>query len=181
VSWEGGGNYGDFPFGSWYRWTNRFAANQTTNARYWMGMGSVCNGGVGQNGTAILTSTAYATDTPNKSTVGFWYSAGTTADWQAAAITAGSSVGTQTNVDTHVAIDTNPHTFETVPVISGGSLSGYNYFIDHALVATITTSLPSGIYGGTCDPFAETFWTGDNKNTANAVSGTFYYMALSLR
>jgi hypothetical protein len=176
------GNFGTIPFGSWYRWTHRFAANQTTNARYWMGVGSFCNGGTGGNGTAVANSTAYANDTPNKSTIGFRFSAGVDTTWQAVAITAGASSGSQTTANTEVAIDTNPHTFEIIPVVSSaGVLSAYLYFIDHVQVASITTNIPSGIYTGSCDPFGMPFWTGDNKNTANVVSGTFYYMTLSLR
>jgi hypothetical protein len=182
ISWGSNANFGTFPFGSFYRWTHRFAANQTTNARYWMGLGSFCNGGTGQDGTAILSTAAYATDTPNKSTVGFRYSAGTDTTWQAVSITAGASSGAQTTVSTTVAIDTNPHTFEVVPVIAAGALTAYNYLIDHIQVATISTNLQTGIGNASaCDGFAMMFWTGDNKNTANVVSGSFYYMMMPLR
>jgi hypothetical protein len=175
-------NYGTIPFGSWYRWTHRFAANQSVNVRYWMGVGCYCNGGTGNDGTVILSSAAYATDTPNKSTIGFRYSAGTDTTWQAVCITSGVSAGTQTTVNTGIPIDTNVHTFETLPVVSAaGVLSSINFAIDRVIVASIATNIPSGLYTGTCGCFGMPFWTGDNKNTANSISGTYYYMMLSLR
>lgn len=169
ASWQANGNYGAFGIGSFYRWSFRFAAGQTTNARYWMGLGVFFVGGTGNNGANLTGSTAYATDTPTKSTVGFRYSATTDTTWQAVAVTAGGSL---TTVSTVVAIDTNPHTFE---MTTTGTV--VTYFIDHNQVAQISTNVPSGLLGG--NSFAEMFWTGDNKNTANAVSGTHYWMALS--
>jgi hypothetical protein len=172
-----GGNYGTYGLASFYRWTMRFAAVSTANVRYWMGLGVFFNGGTGGNtvgnGAPAISSAAYATNTPNKSTVGFRYSAGTDTAWQACAVTAGSSVGTQTCTSTGVALDTNPHFFE---MTTTGTV--VTYFIDHTLVATVSTNVPP-IALTCCETQAVTFWTGDNQNTANAVAATHYWMAIS--
>jgi len=172
VDYEAGANLGDFGIGSFYKWSFRFAAGYTTSVRYWMGMGVYFIGGTGANGTALLGTTAYATDTPNKSTVGFRFSAGTDSTWQACAVTAGSSSGTQTCTSTGVTPDTNPHLFE---MTTTGTV--VTYYIDHVQVATVSTNVPSGLLGG--NSAALMFWTGDNKNTSNNISGTHYYMTLS--
>lgn len=167
-----GGNFGTYSISTFYRWTFQFAAGQTTNVRYWMGLGTFYNGGTGANGAATVGSTAYATNTPNKSTTGFRYSAGTDTTWQACAVTATVTVGAMTCQPTGVSIDTNPHLFE---MTTSGGTTVY-YFIDHALVATVSSNVqPPGSYNA----LAETFWTADNQNTANAVSGTFYWIGVA--
>jgi hypothetical protein len=101
-----------------------------------------------------------------QSFVGFRYSGGTDSFWQAV-----TNDGTsQTTVATTVAIDTNPHTFEIV-----WTGSSYIFIIDRVVVATISTTIPAANLTG-----AVMFWTGDNKNTNTAVSGTFYHMIETL-
>lgn len=161
---------------AFYRFSTKFAAGGTTNVRYWMGWGCYNNSGTGGNTATITGTTAYATDTPNKTTIGFRYSAGTDTHWQAVTVVAGASVGSQTTVDTGITPDTNPHLFEMTTNAAG---SAVNFFIDSALVATITTNLPNPATNG--NAWGDPFFTGDNKNTNNAISATFYYTQIALK
>jgi hypothetical protein len=170
-----GGSYGSYAFMSFYQWLMRAAVTQTTHARYWMGLACWNNGGTGTDGTSILSSTRYATDTPNCSTLGFRYSAGTDTTWKAVAITSGSSTPTTTVVDTGVAIDKNIHVFS----MKGNGLT-ITYFIDGNLVATITGGGVPPL-SKTTDGLAAIFCTGDNQDTNTAVGINFYYMDLSLK
>ena len=156
---------------AFYRFTARLSFGGITNARYWLGLGCYHNTGAGNNGVVINNSTAYAADTPNKTTLGFRYSAGTDTHWQAVSANAG---GSQTTVDTGVTPDTNPHTWEMTTNAAGTAV---NFLIDGAVVATITTNLP--IPANAQDSFGDMFWTADNENTANAVSAIFYFMQIS--
>lgn len=157
---------------AFYRWTLKIKIGNLTNVRYWMGLGCWNSTGAGNNGVGILGTTAYAADTPNKTTLGFRFSAGTDTHWQAVAAVAG---GSQTTVDTGVTPDTtNIHIYEMTTNPAGTSVF---YFIDNILVATITTNLPNPASGG--DSWGDMFWTGDNKNSATSVSAIQYYMQLS--
>ena len=158
---------------AFYRWTLKLKIGQTTNARFWCGLGSFNSTGAGNNTQAILGTTAYAADSPNKTTLGFRYSSTTDTHWQAVAAVAG---GSQTTTDTGITPDTNPHIFEMATNAAGTSIF---YFIDGVQVATISTNLPSPASGA--DSWGNMFITGDNKNTANAVAITFYGMQISLK
>lgn len=171
------GNNSAFGILAFYRFSMRLAIGNTTNARYWLGLGNWNTGsGTGNNNVVILNTAAYASDSPNKTTLGFRFSGTTDTHWQAVALTANNSGGAQTTVDTGITPDTNPHLFEMTTNRTGTSIQ---YFIDSALVATITTNLPNP--SSTFDSLAEPFWCGDNKNTATAIAGTFYWMELSLK
>lgn len=160
-----------------YRFSARLQINDLSGTvRYWHGLACRNSGGTGNNGTAIVGTTAYAADIPNKSTLGFRYSSTTDTHWQAIAIIAGASVPTDTIVDTGITPDTNVHLFEMAMNAAGTSV---NYFIDSVLVATIATNIPLASSGGNGN--GDIFFTGDNKNTATAVSETFYSMQLSLK
>jgi hypothetical protein len=161
---------------AFYRWSYRAAMGNTTSVRYWMGLGCHTGGGTGNNGANIVGTTAYASDTPNKSTEGFRYSSTTDTHWQAVVITAGTSSGSQTTVDTGVAPDTNVHLFEMTPNAAGTSIL---FWIDGNLVATISTNLPPPANG--VNSWGDLFFTGDNKNTATAITETFYSMQISLK
>lgn len=157
---------------NFYRFTMKFQLGGITNARYWLGLACWnASSSLGNNTAGILGTTAYATDTPNKTTLAFRYSSGTDTHWQAVADVAG---GSQTTVDTGIVPDANIHLFE-MTVNSAGT--AVNYFIDTVLVATITTNLPIPAQGK--DSWGDVFWTGDNKNTANSVAANFYLMQIS--
>jgi hypothetical protein len=166
------GNNSQFGMLAFYRYTLKFSLNQLTNVRYWMGLACWNSTSArGNNSQDILATTAYASDTPNKTTLGFRFSAGTDTHWQAVAIVAG---GAQTTVDTGVTPDLNIHLFEMVTNITGTAVI---YLIDGVVVATITTNLP--IPSQAADSWGEFFWCVDNKNTAHAASGNFYYFQIS--
>lgn len=166
---SGGGNFGNWGIGHFYAWANRWAAGGTTNVRYWQGV-TVFNSALGgTGGVDVLGTTSLATDTPLRGTVGFRYSSGVDTTWQAVAET---TAGGQTLVNTGIAIDTNPHTF----AITTTGLAA-TYYIDGAQVATISTNMPDPTLGN--NSAAYIFWTGDNKNTANSVSGTLYWMSIT--
>jgi hypothetical protein len=168
------GNNSMGPITAFYRYSVRLSLGETTNSRFWIGLGDwTSSGGTGNNGTAIFGTTAYAADSPNKSTIGFRYSSGTDTNWQAVVATAG---GSQTTVDTGVAADTAVHLFEIAPNAAGTSLF---FLIDRTVVATISTNIPPVGNGG--NSVMTLFWTGDNKNTNNAISATFYSMQMSLK
>jgi hypothetical protein len=158
---------------AFYRLSLRAAIGNTSNARYWFGLGCFNSTGTGNNSLGIVGTTAYAADTPNKSTVGFRYSAGTDTHWQAVSAVAG---GSQTTTDTGVTPDTNVHLFEMTTNSTGTTIF---YFIDTVLVATISTNLPSPASGG--NSWGSLFFTGDNKNTNTATNLTFYSMQISLK
>lgn len=158
---------------AFYRWTLKWAAGNTTSVRYWMGLGCFNSSGTGSNTAGILSSTAYANDTPNKTTLGFRFSAGTDTHWQAVSINAG---GSQTTVDTGITPDTNVHLFEMTTNATGTSVF---FLIDALLVATITTNLP--IVANTSNSWGNMFWSGDNKNTNTAISGTQYGWNIALK
>ena len=156
---------------AFYRYTAKLALGNLTNSRYWIGIGCWNNGGLGNNPLNILGTTAYAADVPNKTTLAFRFSAGTDIHWQAVSAVA---AGSQTTVDTGITPDLNIHLFEMTTNATGTAV---NYFIDGALVATITTNLPIPSQGA--NALGDIFWSGDNKNTNTAASVTFYYMQIS--
>ena len=163
------GNNSLGPVVAFYRYSLRLAIGQTTNSRFWIGLGDyTSSGGIGNNGAAIFGTTGYAADSPNKSTIGFRYSAGTDTNWQAVVCTANGGSGAQTTVNTGVPADTNSHLFEFAPNAAGTSIT---FFIDHASVATISTNIPPVGNGG--NSVMTMFWVGDNKNTNNAMNATF--------
>jgi len=161
---------------TFYRWTQKIQFSTCTSARYWMGLSSLDNSGTGNNNLNPVNSVAYATNTPNKTTLGFRFSAGTDSFWQIVSINAGSSGGSQTTIATTVACDTNIHTYEMAPNALGTQV---NFFIDGALVGNITTNLPNPSLGA--NSFGNWFWSGDNENTttATAISGTLYNFVIS--
>jgi hypothetical protein len=175
------GNVSLFGILAFYRWSCKLAlgvAAVTGSAavRYWMGLACYNSSGIGNNHAAITGTTAYAQDTPNKTTIGFRFSSGTDLTWKAVVITAGSSVGAQTTVDTGIVPDTNPHLFEMTTNATGTAIY---FLIDGYVVATITTNLPTPSSGG--DAWGEPFLVGDNKDTGTTISLTFYSMQMSLK
>ena len=170
------GNNSTGPLLAFYRVSIKFKPGQSTNARYWLGLGCFNNSSsLGHNSQAITGTTAYASDSPNKTTIGFRYSAGTDTNWQAVVCNASVGGGTQTTVDTGVAIDTtNPHIFDFAPNSTGTAI---NFLIDYQLKVTISTNIPPTGNGG--DSQMSLFWVGDNKNTNSQVTGTFYYLQIS--
>lgn len=161
---------------AFYRWTLKASMGGITNVRYWFGLGCVTsNSPTGNNGLGISNpgTVAYATDSPNKSTIGFRYSAGTDTHWQAVTDTA---AGSQTVVDTGITPDTAIHLFEMTTNAAGSAI---NYFIDGVLVATISTNIPPP--ANAQNSWGDLFFTGDNKNTNNAISLTFYSMQMSVK
>ena len=165
---------------SWYRFAIKFAINGTlVNTRYWMGLGCVnTSSTVGHNNLGILGTTGYASDNPNKTTIGFRYSSGTDTTWKAVVITANGSGGAQTTVDTGVTVDNNVHVFE-MATNSDGTL--INFLIDHVLVATITSNIPPTVTSNVSDALVTMFWCGDNKNTNTQCNGIFYNMILTIK
>jgi len=176
LSFGANGNNSRIGMQAFYRWSARISFNLLTNARYWMGLSSFNSSGTGNNTATIVGSTAYATNTPNKSTEGFRCSAGTDTNWQAVAIIATGGGGTQTTVNTSVACDTNIHLFEMTPNAAGTSIL---YWIDGTNVATISTNLPPPANGA--NSWGDIFFTGDNENTTTAISATLYSMQISLK
>jgi hypothetical protein len=156
-----------------YRVSVSMSFTNVTGCRYWLGLGNYNSTGAGNNSVLILGSTAYASDSPNKTTIGFFESPGTFPHWQAVSDVAG---GAQTTVDTGVAVDTNRHLWEIASNANGTVLT---YFIDHVIVATISTNIPNPASQG--DALGEMFWTGDNKNATNSCSGTTYWFLWSMR
>ncbi len=154
------------------RWTMKFSVQNTTNARYWMGLASWCTGGcsaVGINGTSVTGTTRYAQDSPNASTLGFRFSAGTDTHWQALSCIAGASVPSCTLVDTGITPDTNIHQFDMVVNYAKTQVT---FFIDTVQVAAISTNVNFNQTNG--NGWGSWFWTGDNKNTSTNVQFTFY-------
>lgn len=167
---EGGGtSWGRYGFGSFYRWSWRFAAGQTTNVRYWFGLCVFNNlSGSGAETQAQLGTAKFANDAPNVSTIGYRFSSTTDTTWKGITQVTG---GSQTVVNTSLAIDTSPHTYEFT--YDGTTV---RFFVDNALVGTSTTNIPA-----TSTVFVVQFMTGDNKNTANAVSATTYHVLYSIK
>ena len=163
VGWDhiSSGSINRIPFGCIRRFSARVRLNQTTNCRYWFGIKYSSAGAPG--------ATTFATDTPNGPFfVGFRFSASTDTDIQAVCMNGSSAATTVTS--TGVAVDTShPHLFEAVPA------SGTVYFyIDGALVATISTNIPANTQGMGLMVCA------DNKNTANAITIDIRYAHLNI-
>lgn len=159
----------NFPFLSSYRTSFKLQLFLLSNSRYWFGLGTFDSGSpTGTNGTQILGTTKYATDTPNSNTVGFRFSSGTDTDFQAVVVTAD---GSQTTVDTDIVADLSPHIFEFCPNSTGTAIT---FFIDSKQVATISTNLPTLVSGR--GSYGSLFWVLDNKNTATATKIGCYFM-----
>jgi hypothetical protein len=168
------GNASVIGWNAFYRWTLRWAAGTTSGARYWLGLGNYSVTGTVHESYGMLGSPKYATDNPQVSTLAFRYHEGTDTSWQACAQQGG---GSQTIVATGVAIDTNPHFFD---IASNGTTA--TFFIDHVVVATISTNVPNTTSGtGLGQGLFSQFWTGDNLDAATAISATFYWMGVSSR
>lgn len=155
------------------RWSMKIAFGGFSNVRYWIGNGCFNNlglGSIGNNGLLMLGNTSMCNDNPNRTMIGFRFSAGVDTHWQAYSQNAANpGPGARTVVDTGVTPDTNPHVYEMACNFAGTELY---FFIDRVLVATITTNLPTP---GTGQYHGEPFWTGDNKNTNTAMSASYYY------
>jgi hypothetical protein len=163
-----GANYGDYSFGGIYNWSHRWAAGNTANVRYWMGITVFYTSGSGCETAHPYGTSCFAANSPNRSTLGFRYSVGTDTSWAAVAQVTG---GGQTVVATGKALDTNLHVFQ---LASNGTTVTYS--IDGTLVATINTNVPPPSTYRVMQ-----FWTGDNENTATAVGATEYWMSLSMQ
>ena len=156
IEWGFGASTGSYCLGTFRRYSTRARANQTTNCRFFIGLGKTSP----QFGTA-----AYSTDTPNFPAVYFRYSSGTDSTWKAVCCVDSAH---QSVSDTGIAVDTvNSQLFDIAAFASG-----YRFYINGTLVATITTNLPSAsdLWG--------TLLGADNKNTANAVSATLWYSTI---
>jgi hypothetical protein len=169
-----GGNASVYGWGAFYRWTLRWSAGSTSGERCWLGLGNYSITGTTQEAYAMLGTVKYATNNPQVSTLAFRYTEGTDTSWQAISQIGG---GSQTIVSTGVAVDTNPHYFDITS--SGGTA---NFFIDHALVATISTNVPTTTSGtGLGQGLFTQFWACDNENVATAISAKFYWMGTSTK
>lgn len=169
-----GGNASTYGWQAFYRWTGRWSAGSTTGERCWLGLGNYSITGTTQEAYAMLGTVKYATNNPQVSTLAFRYDEGTDTTWQAVAQIGG---GSQTIVSTIVAIDTNPHFFD---ITSAGGTA--NFFIDHALVATISTNVPTTTSGtGLGEGLFTQFWACDNEDVATAISAKFYWMGISTK
>jgi hypothetical protein len=140
-----------------YRFSIRLKLGNTTNVRYWAGLSNNSTNG-----------TVWATDTPNQIYAAFRYSASTDTNIKAVC---GTSSANQTVVDTGVAPQTSTSvlfeiTFDGIHV---------NFWINGALVAQISSNIPSTSTNITW------MWTGDNKNTATAISANWYGHTMVLK
>lgn len=145
---------GQYSIGTSQQQTWRLLLGNSTNVRYWIGTGDCVVGDFG--GTSI-----WATDTPGRAICAFRYSAGT--DATIAAVT--STGSSQTVVSTSVAPDLVNSMLFTVLLTSTPSCQ---FYLNGALVATITTTLPTqALRQGN-------FWIADNKNTNTAIGATTY-------
>jgi hypothetical protein len=169
-----GGNSTLIGMNAFYRMSIKLKTQVLTNARWWVGLGCWSNGSsAGHNNVVLINSTAYASDSPNKTTIGFRYSNGVDTHWQAVTCIGG---GSQTNVDTGITPDTtNPHVFE---IAWNAAKTAVNFFIDGKNVATISTNLPNP--ANAADAWGGMFLTADNKNTATSVQATWYGMHISV-
>lgn len=160
------------------RFSARLAVKTLANSRVWTGLGCWNSGSsLGNNSVSFGSGTAsYASDTPNKTTIGFRYSSGTDVNFKGVVITANNSGGAQTVLDTGVVADTNTHLFEWSPNAVGTQI---NFFIDSVFVGSITTNIPSPSLN--TDSWGTLFWTGDNKNTATANQVAWWSLRCSLR
>jgi hypothetical protein len=156
---------------AFYRWSAKWQIGNTTNVRYWIGFGSYTNTGTAPNNAQLAGTTRYAADTGVGTTIGFRFSAGTDTHWQAVTCVAG---GSQTTVDTGITPDTNIHLFE---MATDPTSQIIYFFIDNVKVATISTNIPNP--SATANSWGSFFWTGDNKNTATAISATRYWWVMS--
>jgi hypothetical protein len=149
--------------------------NIASNDRYWFGFATWHNlSGSGNNGTHIVGTTAYATDTPDKSTIGWLIDQGSFSHIQAYVATGG---GSHTDVDTGVSPDTtNFHQYDIVPDATGTPM---RFYIDGSLVATISTNIPPA--ANNQESWGEMFLAMDNKNAATAVSATFCSMTTTFK
>jgi hypothetical protein len=174
VKFAEGGSNSLGPISAFYTDVIKLSISNLTNARYWIGLGDWTNsGGTGNNGLTVLNSTAYASNSPNKNTIGFRYSAGTDTYWQAVICTAG---GSQTTTSTNVLPDTNIHLFQISPNSTG---TAFTFYIDNNSVATISTNIPPTGNGG--NSVMTFFWSGDNENTATSVAANFYWMQVAMK
>ena len=172
-----GGTTGLYGMLAFYRQSTRLAISPTTSARYWIGLGCWNTGSSrGSNGTQVLATSVYAADLPNHTTLGFRYSATTDTHWQAVSINAGTASASSTVVDTGISPDTSAHLFEMATNAAGSSVY---FLIDNTVVATISSNLPDPTLAA--DSWGSMFWTGDNKNSATAISGTMNFMQISIK
>jgi hypothetical protein len=155
---EGAGlNSSGFTFGNIARYTARFKNNQTTNSRFWVGLGDL-------NALADLSTATYASNAPPRFYCAFRLAAGTDTTWKAICATDATH---QTIVDTGIVPTTASSTlFEIVP---NAAMTSVGFFLNGTGVATITTNLPTNAQRP-CP-----IWTGDDENTANVVSGILYW------
>lgn len=172
------GNTGQFFIRGFYRMSHRLSITPTANTRYWWGFGVWNNGSsLGSNGTNLLGTTVYAADSPNHTTVGWRWSSTTDANFKAVVIQAGASPTTVV-IDTGVAVDSNLHTFD-ITLDSANSV--FTFYIDGSKVGSTAASTITFSPSSAGDALGSLFFTGDNKNTATAVSLTFASMFISMR
>jgi hypothetical protein len=139
------------------RYSTRLRINTTSSARWWIGMVDFSTSG------AAITSS----DTPNGSYVAFRFSA--TTDATIKAVCATSNVN-QTVVNTGISVDTtNPQLFEFA-----WDGTNVNFYINGALVAQISTNVPSSALLGLMT-------SGDNKNTNTVLTCDIDYVILAMK
>jgi hypothetical protein len=172
---QNGSNSNTHPLAAFNHFGIRIALQSLTNSRFYWGLATWNNTStLNATSSAIYGTTRYATDAPTGNTIGFRFSSTTDTNFKALAVN--GTTGLMTLVDTLVPADTNPHLYEILPNSSGTAM---NYYIDKALVATISTNLPNPVPSNISDSMADMFWCGDNKNQSQVVSLTFYYMDIS--
>lgn len=172
------GNTGSWFVRGFWKMTHKLSITAVANNRYWWGLGVWNNGSsLGSNGTNVLGTTVFASDTPNHTFIGWRWSASTDTNFKAVVIQAGASPSTVV-LDTGVAGDSNLHTFD-VALDSGNTT--FSFYIDGKVVGTTPASGITFSPASAGDALATMFFTGDNKNTATAVSVTFGNMAISIR
>lgn len=156
-----------FPFGSVRRMACRLLFNQTTNIRYWIGIGNNDSGSTDMYGDAPVVS---VTGGGYETYSAFRFSAGTDTTIKAICGTSNGSIATQTVVDTLVAPSTTASKLFEVAVNGTNS----DFYIDGVLVASIASALTS-------TNLVRPFWWGDNQNTANVASATWFDMRITFK
>lgn len=154
-----GGPSGSVTLGTMRRFQTRCRLNNTSSVRYWVAVSDFA---------ATIATSAFATDTPNLSYLGFRFSATTDTTIKAVAGTGSASL---TVTDTGVSVDTtNSQLFEIVY-----TTTSVFYYINGSLVATITTNIPAATVG------VMGLAVGDNKNTNTAMSIDVAHMIFTLK
>ena len=173
------GNNSVFPILGFSTFTMKFLINPYgANTRYWWGLANANNGStLGSNN--LLWPAGFATDTPNKTFLGWRASGGVDTNIQAVMIQANNPTPTTVLINTGIPVDLAIHTYAISLTPTTGPVTTVTWSIDGTTVATnalvITTTL-----GSNFDLLDYMFWIGDNKNTSTLVGGVLYYATMQL-